>query len=284
MTRFVAALARRGHARDFQFFSLEWYPFDAVCGPTAAQLVQEPGLLSHALARLHREGLPRTVPCFITEYGYSAFAGQVEMELPSAMLNADIAAQFLELGGTTAYLYGLEPNSPIREVDDCPTWGNLALFLSDKTRHIRQPLPAFWSERMLTRDWAQSTSDGRHDIYAVLCQSHSKYASLSAYAVRRPDRQWAVLLINKNPHHVCKVRLRFRETRTYTLREYASPVEIVQYGPAQYRWHPNRAQGYASPDLPPVRRTLPASAARALSLPPYSLTVVTGQFAPFTVR
>ena len=79
----------------------------------------------------------------MTEYGYSAFAGQAEMDLPGALLNADIVAQFLTLGGASAYLYGLEPNTPIHEVADCPTYGNLAVFLSDDDRHIRQPLPTF---------------------------------------------------------------------------------------------------------------------------------------------
>ena len=75
---------------------------------------------------------------------------------PGALLNADIVGQFLTLGGARAYLYGLEPNTPIREVDDCDTWGNLALFLSDDARGTSaSPLATFYGARLLTQAWAQ---------------------------------------------------------------------------------------------------------------------------------
>ena len=91
LNRFLGYLKARGHLDDFAFFSFEWYPFDNVCGPAAPQLALEPGMLENALARLQREGLSRRIPWLITEYGYSAFAGQAEMELPGALLNAEIA-------------------------------------------------------------------------------------------------------------------------------------------------------------------------------------------------
>lgn len=103
MHRFLDYLKRRGHLTDFDFFSFEWYPFDNVCAPPAGQLLQEPKLLAHTMAQLHHDGLPPSLPCLMTEYGYSAFAGQAEVEMPGALLNAEIVAQFLALGGSAAY-------------------------------------------------------------------------------------------------------------------------------------------------------------------------------------
>ncbi len=277
MNRFVRYLARRGRSKDFQFFSFEWYPFDDVCAPPVAPLQQEPSLLAASLARLRHEGLPKTIPCLMTEYGYSAFAGQVEMELPAALLNTDIAAQFLVLGGTTAYLYGLEPNFPIRESDTCPRWGNLAALLSGPDRQARQALPAFWAERLLTQEWAQPQGDGMHALYPVRVDLAGNSAKVSAYAVHRPDGQWAVMLVCKDPAQAQRVRVRFRAGKGQQTRNFAGQVTLFQYGRAQYAWHPAERNGFAAPDLPPSHKLLPGRAGDILRLPPYSLTVVRGR-------
>jgi len=277
MNRFVNYLARRGHRKDLQFFSLEWYPFDDVCAPAAPQLRQEPMLLAHSLARLYREGVPRNIPCLMTEYGYSAFAGQVEMELPAALLNTEIAAQFLTLGGATAYLYGIEPNEPIHESDECPTWGNLAALLSGPNRQVRQPLPAFWAERLLTQEWAQPQGDGVHALYATRVDLGADRALITAYAVHRPEGQWAILLICKDPARAHRVSVRFATMKDRQTRTFAGRVTVLHYGRAQYAWHPAGPRGFASPDLPPTRRTVGFHEGETFLLPPYSLTVVRGR-------
>lgn len=277
MNRFLGYLARRGHSGDFQFFSLEWYPFDDVCAPNAPQLRQEPALLAHSLARLHREGVPRRIPCLISEYGYSAFAGQVEMEMPAALLNTDIAAQFLTLGGTTAYLYGLEPNAPIHESDQCPTWGNLAAFLSSSERQIRQPLPAFWAERLLTQEWAQPQGDGVHALYSTRVELGADGGLVTAYAVHRPDGQWALMVVCKDPAHAHRVGVRFAGSLGKPTETFTGQATVLQYGRAQYAWHPAGPHGFARPDAPPSRRTITFHGADTLLLPPYSLTVMRGR-------
>ena len=123
VTRFLATLRTQTPPESPAFFSFEWYPFDDVCAPSAPQLALAPELLRGGVTRLRREGVPFDLPLYITEYGYSAFAGRAEADLPGALLNAEIAAQFVTLGGARAYLYGLEPNSLIRESTDCDLYG-----------------------------------------------------------------------------------------------------------------------------------------------------------------
>lgn len=276
MRRFVRYLKARGRLAEFQFFSFEWYPFDNVCGPTAPQLTAEPALLENALARLHREGLPPDIPAYITEYGYSAFAGQPEVDLAGALLDTEVAAQFLTLGGTTACLYGLEPNSLIRESDTCDSWGNLALFLSDGDRHIKAPLATFYAERLLTREWALPTGNGVHQVYCAGSDVRNRIgqALVTAYTVHRPDGQWAVLLLNKDPRRSHAVRIRFWGGGAD--HSFTGPVTTLQYGPAQYVWRAHGENGFPSPDLPPVRVVIESRATSVFRLPPYSLSVVRG--------
>jgi hypothetical protein len=102
--RFLSHLRDRGAMGDLDFFSFEWYPFDNVCPDHAKPLAQHPELLADLIRRQERHGLPADIPKVITEYGWSSFAGQVEVEMPGAMLNAEIAALFPPLGGENEFL------------------------------------------------------------------------------------------------------------------------------------------------------------------------------------
>ena len=277
LNRFLGYLKARGHLNDFSFFSFEWYPFDNVCSPAAPQLALEPGMLQNALARLQSEGLSRRIPWLITEYGYSAFAGQTEMEMPGALLNAEIAAQFLTLGGSGTYAYGCEPSVPIHEVEECDTWGNLALWLADEESQARRPLPTYYAAQMLTEQWVQPGTNGPHKVYRAASDVRSRpgLPLVTAYPLLRPDGQWSVLLINKDPKKAHAVNVRFQTDGAFS--SFIGPVDLYQYSPAQYAWHPNKAHGYPDPDMPPVHRQTPPG---PVILPPFSLCVVRGRSLP----
>ena len=272
--RFLGYLKRRGRLADFSFFSFEWYPFDNVCAPPGPQLALAPGMLQNALARLQHEGLPRRIPWLITEYGYSAFAGEAEMTWPGALLNAETAAQFLTLGGSAAYLYGYEPNVPIHEVQDCPTWGNLALLLSGNGRPPA-PLATYHTARLLTQQWAQAGTDRPQEVYRATSSLRNSLGlpPVTAYAVHRPDGRWAVLLLNKDPKRAHRVTLRFRRGGGSAPFTFSAPTDLYQYSAAQYVWHPDKARGYPSPNLPPAHSV---SVGGAVTLPPFSLSVLRG--------
>lgn len=277
LRRFLHYLKQRGKSSDFSFFSFEWYPFDDVCAPPAPQLALAPRLLENALAQLQHQGLPRRIPWVIAEYGYSAFAGEGEMGWPGALLNTEVAAQFLTLGGTNAYLYGYEPNSPIHEVQDCETWGNLAILLSDAKRQVRRPLATYHAARLLTQQWAQPSTDTPQTVYRAVSSLRNRLGLplVTGYAVHRPDDQWAVLLLNKDPKRAHSITLRFLREGTAPA-SFSAPTDLYQYSAAQYAWHPNRVNGYPSPDLPP-RHSL--CSGRTVFLPPFSISLVRGRVA-----
>ncbi len=128
MGRFLSYLRSRQRLADFGFFSFEWYPFDDLCQETPPkQLTHHTALIAQTLQRLKQDGVPGDIPWIITEYGYSSFAGQAEVELPAALLNAEIVLEWVMAGVKAAYLYGIEPNDPILDGAKCETWGNLMM-------------------------------------------------------------------------------------------------------------------------------------------------------------
>ncbi len=278
LRRFLGYLKRRGRLADFAFFSFEWYPFDNVCAPPGPQLALAPNLLQNALVRLQQEGLSRRIPWLITEYGYSAFAGEAEMSWPGALLNAETAAQFLTLGGSAAYLYGYEPNVPLHEVEDCPTWGNLALLLSDSDGRPPRPLATYHVARLLTRQWAQPDTDRPQAVYRTASRLRSRLGLpwVTAYAVHRPDGQWAVLLLNKDSKRAHSVTVRFQREGGRSPVSFSGPADLFQYSAAQYVWHPNRDRGYPAPDLPPRHSE---TSRNTVLLPPFSLSLLRGPVA-----
>jgi hypothetical protein len=236
-----------------QFFSFEWYPFDEVCAPVAPQLASAKQLLTRSLERLVSDGVPRSVPWFLTEYGYSAYGSQAEVELPGALLNAGAVATFFEFGGAKTFLYGYEPGELINE-QPC-SWGNNMIFLSGPRL---QRMPTYYGAQLLMQRWVQAAG-GEHAMFAA----HVNDRSLSVYALRRPDETLSLLLLNNDKQRDITVRLPLAEQ-----------AEIHQYSPAQYRWLA------AGEDGRPVRNRRPVqfrSDNTPLTLPAYSLTVATGK-------
>jgi hypothetical protein len=272
LRRFVRYLGGRGASGDFSFLSVEWYPFDDACAPVAPHLAQEPRLLADTFRRWAADGLA-TLPKLVTEYGYSAFAARAEVDLPGALLNADFVAQFLTLGGTAAYLYQYEPH-PLAKNQSCDSWGYDMLFQGDDGYHVRHRLPTYYAARLVTQNWAEP-GDEPHQLYQtnVFLQG-GKVGRVTAYALRRPDGRWAVLVLNKDPHRSWTLDVHFAVSGTGIRSGFSGDVELHQYGPRQYHWKANGAHGQPDRSLPPtMRRIVPG---KAFTAPPYSLSVLVG--------
>ena len=143
MRRFLDVVPRN----DFNFFSFEWYPFDDVCQPPSKQLPQATSILDRVLGAWKREGVPQDIPWIVSEYGWSSYPANAEVEMPGALFNAQFVADFLLRGGTAAYFYGLEP----RELFSmkCGQFGALTLFVGERK------VPAFYVAQMVMREWLQ---------------------------------------------------------------------------------------------------------------------------------
>lgn len=275
MGRFLGYLRTHGHSDDFRFFTFEWYPLEDVCAPAAPQLMEAPEILDHVMQTLHQDGVPTSIPWMISEYGYSVYAGKPEAEMAGALLNGELAAQFLTLGGARAYLYGYEPN-PLMDENPCHSWGELTLWLADDNGKARKPLATYWAAVMLTHHWVQP-GKGTCQVFPAASDARDKHGRqvVSAYALRRPDGKWSVLLINKDPRRRWKVELRITDGATRKTRLLRGPADLFQYSGEQYRWHAHGENGHPNRDRPPTHRVLEHMPAH-ITLPPFSLTVLRG--------
>ena len=270
--RFVSYLSSRDVLGLLGFFSFEWYPFDDVCAPPGPQLARASRLLDGILALQRREGIPARLPVYVTEYGYSAYAAQDEVDMPGALFDADTVGTLLEHGVRAVYLYGYEPDVPIRESRSCDTWGNLMLLRASDEGRTPSPLASFWETRMLTRDWTLPGT-GVHTLYPAraIASGGADERLVHAYALRRPDGRLAILLLNLSPSQPYRVRLRVNDARRAI--RLAGPIQEWQLSSANYLWHSAHGAGMPALDRPPVHTVL-RDVHSSVLLAPYSITVL----------
>lgn len=275
--RFLDALDAQHDAGAFQFFSFEWYPFDEVCDPPAPQVAAAPTMLAAALDRLRAAGLPDSIPRYISEYGYSPFAGAPEVRMDGALLNTETAAGFLAAGGARAYLYGYEPGLLERN-ERCESWGNQLVLLADSVGRVRARLATFYAAQLLTTAWLDPRG-GTHEMLSTRFTAGAPAGTppIGAYAARRPDHRVGVLLVNRDPRQAWRVNL---ETAVRAdgpdggLPVASDVAEIWQYGREEYAWRADGPAGRPIRSRPPRHRRALGAAARSIVLPPWSIGVV----------
>jgi hypothetical protein len=106
------------------------------------------------------------------------------------------------------------------------------------------------------------------------------HALVTSYAVRRPDGDWALLLVNKDRDNPHKIEIAFEGSGGRTGSFYGE-VNMVTFGSEQYVWHSAGATSHAEPDNPPLGSTIgsriEAGRGATVTLPKCSVTVLRGK-------
>jgi hypothetical protein len=272
-TRFLDYLKSHGRLDDLTFMSFEHYPYDG-CETPWKNLYQEPELIAHIMQVWRDDGLPPNIPLLDTET--NAHGGEAAVDIFGALWLADSFGGFLSAGGQSTHYYHDLPYSPPHPA--CAnSWGTYHLFMVDKNYEIVQRTSQYFAAQLITQEWAEPI-DAEHRLFRATSdlKDSDGHVLVTAYALARPDGQWSLMLINKdydNPH---RVRIVFRDDERHTEDSLEGPVTMTTFGKAQYQWHPNRKQGYADPDGPPVMSTLVGGPNSAYELPAASLTILRG--------
>jgi len=220
--------------------------------------------------------VPSDIPWLMAEYGYSVFAGRHEVDIEGALFNADTIGAFVTSGGTKAYLYGYEPNF-LQDELKC-SWGNLMMLqLNPKTDQLNR-LSAYYAAQLITKEWMRPTNE-THEIFPVTVKLPKTKSSspVTVYAVRRPDKQWALLAINKHANRAARLNVEFNVPGTQQPMHFVGQIDVVQFSRQQYAWRDDGSDGHPIRSLPPTHFTQTASS--FYDLPPYSLTVLRGKVA-----
>lgn len=270
--RFIDYLKEHGRISDLAFFSFEHYPYDP-CRYQWGSLYDEPELVSHIMQVWREDGVPASVPLFITEGNISSSASEASVDIFGALWLADYVGAFLTAGGDGLYYFhyiplGVHPGCNRSDA----TFG---MFSVDDKHHIVQPLAQFFSSQLINTEWLKPGA-GLHKIYPAQSgiQDSAGHTLVTAYAVQRPDGQWALLVVNKDQENSYKVAVNFHNAETNTNTAYGGKVTAFTFGPSQYKWNPLRKA--ADPDGPALQTSVAGGANARFELPAASMVVLRG--------
>ena len=284
LNRFLNYLRAHSALDQLAFMSFEHYPFNGCEHGAALQLdlLQEPSIIKGMVNAWRSDGLPPSVPMYITEANFTAVNfTQTPMLVDGALWQADYMASSLTNGIMGVVYYQYEP-VPLSQNAQCPSdWGNLTMFVAGEHGDIHARGAQFHASRMLTRVWLGPPRSTDDLFIASTDARKAGYPLITAYAVRRASGEWSVLLVNKDdqPH---AVDVRFESSGGS--RRFDGSVKMTTFGDAQYVWRSLGRKSRPDPDGGPVTTVVDASRAQEgsqplCSIPARSMAVLTGSIA-----
>src|SRR5260370_4703960 len=107
-----------------------------------------------------------------------------------------------------------------------------------------------YSVQVIRKEWLQPTNEV-HDIFPVSIEQRGSRSapSVSIYALHRPDKQWAILAINKDPRRLARLEVKFKLAGKPVT--FAGKVDVIQFSRQQYAWHDDAQNGHPIRSMPP---------------------------------
>ncbi|MGH9466687.1 MAG: discoidin domain-containing protein [Terriglobales bacterium] len=272
--RFVDYLKAHGHLQDLGFFSFEIYPYASrTMGWKDLYRVQE--INRSLLQGLRNAGVPKNVPLVNSESNLCGSLSRWMSDIFSALWLADNLGSFFQEGGG---FYVHSPGDPGGTEHGGQGWGNWANFSWGPNNTVVNYMPFYWGSRLINLEWVKH-GIGTHKLYRVdsSLEDAAGNVLVTAYAVERPDGEWALLVINKDHDQPHEIAIQFQGANGP--RYFHGPVRMVTYGSEQYVWHGETANAYADPQKPPLHSTVAAGRGAAVRLPKASVTVLRGRLA-----
>ena len=274
--RFIDYLKAHGRMGDLAFVSFERYPLEP-CQINWSDLYREPQLVKGILQAWRDDGVPPEVPLMNTESNISWSLTDPMQDLFAGLWLADSVGAFLTHAGPNAAYYH-SPVQPEALGPGCQAWSTYGNFVANEKLEIKQYTAQYFASQLLNLDWVKH-GGGTHQLYPAAgdLRDDAGHDLITAYAVKRPDGDWSLLIVNKDPSNAHQVKIAFEDGGQETAARFSGPVKMVTFGAAEYVWHSSGATSHADPDGPAKRSVVEWKEEQKVLLPKASMTVLTGR-------
>ena len=109
---------------------------------------------------------------------------------------------------------------------------------------------------MINLEWVQHRA-GVHRMFPSSSDLTDAEGNVlvTSYAVRRPDGNWSLMLVNRDETAPHTVRIQFEDSKKQNA-SFSGPVNLVTFGSEQYVWINDGPNSHADPDHAPVATTV----------------------------
>ncbi len=120
--------------------------------------------------------------------------------------------------------------------------------VADRDYNITGYTAPYWAARMINYEWVAHRS-GVHDMYQAKTGVKDANGNLlvTSCAVKRPDGNWSVMLVNKDENNPHTVRIRFDDESRARQLSFTGPVTWVSIG-SERGFHDNGTECLARAD------------------------------------
>jgi hypothetical protein len=238
-------------------------------------LYREADLVKHILQVWREDGVPGNVPLMNTESNISWALAEPMTENFAALWLADSVGAFLANGGAVYYHSPIQPE-PLRS--GCRGFSTYGNFVANEKLEIQQHTSQYFASRMINLEWVKHGA-GVHQLFPAEAdvKDDAGHTLVTAYAAKRPNGQWSLMVINKDPSNEHAVKIEFSDAGGKAPGHFAGRVTMVTFGAEQYVWHSEGPKSHADPDGQPVSKTMNVKSSEAVTLPKASVTVLTGR-------
>ena len=141
--------------------------------------------------------------------------------------------------------------------------------------------PQYLAAQLITKEWVQPV-DAPHRQFKASSDVVDAAGNVlvTAYAVERPDKQWSIMLVNRDQYGDHSVKVAFSDGENKRERYFSGPVDRITFGSNEYQWHQEGEGGHADPDGPPSKSSVKGGAETLFQLPKASITVLRGTIGP----
>ena len=274
--RFIAYLKEHRRMQDLTFVSFEHYPYEP-CEINWSDLYREPALVKHILQVWREDGVPENVPLMNTESNVSWALTEPMTENFAALWLADSVGAFFANGGGAYYHSPIQPE-PLRS--GCRGFSTYGNFVANERLEIQQHASQYFASQLINLEWVKHGA-GVHQLFPAEAdvKDDAGHTLITAYAVKRPDGGWSLMLINKDPTNAHAVKIEFADGDGKPAGLFRGPVSMVTFGAEQYVWLPAGPKSHADPDGPPITSKVNAKNDGMFSLPRASVSVLRGNVA-----
>lgn len=270
--RFLNYLKAHGRLSDFTFFSFEHYPYQDRPSYSWADLYPEPEYVRHIVQVWKDDGLPSNIPYFMTEGNIGGGTGPETVK--SGLWLADYVGSMMAEGAGATYYFHYMPYP-----GGFSGFGNF-LWIDKDYKVLGYP-PQYLAAQLITKEWVQPI-DAPHRQFKASSNVVDAAGNVlvTAYAVERPDKQWSVMLVNRDQSNDHAVKMVFSDADKKRDRHFSGQVARITFGSNEYQWRPEARGGHADPDGPPARSVVAGGADVLYELPKASITILRGTLAP----